>query len=141
MLRAFCGELSIDLKGALCQFSLNCDAVRVFGDEGRNASDVCAERIERRGELLVGQLVNAECHGRAAHGSAQAIKREFSLRQRFAARLKVAESVQDDLLCGDGVRFGLRLEKIGLMHRNQIISGFGFFSEIFQGELLELRRG
>ena len=79
---------------AVFQLTLNCDAVRMFGNKGRDASDVGAERIERRGDLLVRQLVDAEGFRGAAQGSAQAVKREFSLRQRFAARLKIAERVE-----------------------------------------------
>jgi hypothetical protein len=93
----------------------------MFGDEGRNAPDVCAERVERRGDLVIRQLFDTESLCGPAQGSAQAIKREFSLRQNFAARLKFAESVQHYLLCGVWFRVGLLLEKIGLMHQNQFI--------------------
>ena len=72
------------------------DAEGVFGDEGGDAPDVRAERVECRGGGLVVWLGRAEGGGGAAEGPAEAVEGEVTAGEDFPARLKLAEGVEDE---------------------------------------------
>ena len=93
-------DLLINVAGALGQLYRCGDVKRVLGDEGWDASNVCPESTEGSDGLLIRQFLDVQCFCGATQRAPQAIQRQLTLGEGFAARLKVAERVQHYLLHG-----------------------------------------
>ncbi len=63
-------------------------------DKRWNAPDVGSERAESRGRLLVVQLDGVEFFCGSTQSTAQAIKRQFTLRQDLPSFLKFTERIE-----------------------------------------------
>jgi hypothetical protein len=70
----------------------------MFGNKGRNSPDMRSKRMQRLDRLCVRQFPKAEGFGSTFESSAQTVKRQVAFGQDFAARLKVAEGEEYDLL-------------------------------------------
>ena|SRR5215204_1919735 len=87
------------------------DAEGVFGDEGRDAPDLSAERRERDGRGFLIQFRLPEGFGRAAEGAAESVEGEVAAGQDFPALLKVAQGVEDEARGVALARLGPRVEE------------------------------
>ncbi|MDT7687936.1 MAG: hypothetical protein QOE46_695 [Acidobacteriota bacterium] len=92
------------------------DAEGMLGEEDGHASDVCAERGECGGYLLVSEFSCVEGFGGTAESATQAVKGEVAFGKDFAALLKVAERVKEYALGVLLARLTLTVEKCWLAH-------------------------
>src|ERR1700754_4587647 len=91
-------QLSEKVLRALGERCRNDDAIRVLCEECRDAAHVRANGRQGSSRRFVSEFVATESFGGAAESSAQAVEREVALGEHFAARLKLAERVENDSL-------------------------------------------
>jgi hypothetical protein len=83
----------------------------MLGDEGWNLPHVRAERAKGGDGALVRQLLGVESLCRALERSTHTIKRQISIGEDFAARLKLAERAQHYLLGINAIMVALFIEE------------------------------